>query len=255
MSGKSKEMMPQQVYSRYREQRIIANPSLRRRYYKECYVSGIDREDAIRGETENATKYMDWWKGNRFHKNRPVLIQDDSDDEKSVLSNEPMMDCCEQGTEEDFEKIQYPYIISQQPDLKKLKASMLSILHEEIYVKPENNPKFLFLLSQLESIYKTKQIDARFEKRFHDATWLAHINAGLQESLGTNCNGDHKYTLGRMSFDMFCPTQLVCSVQWTFNTVMSLNGYQCNQSTRPIPCNIRKGFLQNGREKHLRHYE
>ena len=39
------------------------------------------------------------------------------------------------------------------------------------------------------------------------------------ECLGKNEENEFMYTLGRMSFDMFMPSDLVCSVQSTHNTI------------------------------------
>lgn len=52
-----------------------------------------------------------------------------------------------------------------------------------------------------------------------EGTWLTLTKAMFFGNLGENDDGDPMYTLGRMSFDMFSPTQLVCSLQGNFNSV------------------------------------
>lgn len=52
-----------------------------------------------------------------------------------------------------------------------------------------------------------------------EGMWLTVTKASYFGSLGENADGDPMYTLGRMAFDMFLPTQLVCSLQGNFNPV------------------------------------
>lgn len=55
--------------------------------------------------------------------------------------------------------------------------------------------------------------------RVLEGMWLSLSKASFFGSLGENASGDPLYTLGRMAFDMFLPTQLVCSLQGNFNPV------------------------------------
>jgi 5-hydroxyisourate hydrolase-like protein (transthyretin family) len=52
-----------------------------------------------------------------------------------------------------------------------------------------------------------------------EGMWLTLTKASYFGSLGENNSGDPMYTLGRMAFDMFLPTQLICSLQGNFNPV------------------------------------
>jgi hypothetical protein len=66
--------------------------------------------------------------------------------------------------------------------------------------------------------------DARLQhhsssERVLEGMWLSLSKASFFGSLGENAEGDPMYTLGRMAFDMFLPTQLVCSLQGNFNPV------------------------------------
>lgn len=60
---------------------------------------------------------------------------------------------------------------------------------------------------------------------FHDHTrrvegmWLTLSKPTYFGNLGETSDGDPMYTLGRMAFDMFLPTQLICSLQGNFNPV------------------------------------
>lgn len=230
--------------------RLQPKDILRNKYYKACFEAGVERNDAVNGEAETKQKFMEWWKGDRFTKSRPALIIDDDDTDETSMSEIEYTNEDQDDDSEVVMHLQYPYFSPQEPDLKSVKTSLISILKEDQDIKPQDNPRFLSLLKILESQYGKKKIDARYENDCNDATWFTFVSSGFQESLGRNKDGDHKYTLGRMSFDMFKPTNLVCSIQWTFNTVISLHG----QNTRPLPSHLRYGVLQ-GKEHLLRQYE
>jgi hypothetical protein len=55
-------------------------------------------------------------------------------------------------------------------------------------------------------------------------TWLALTRPTFFDCLGENGAGDPMYTLGRMSFDMFSPGDLICSLQGNFNQVEAVAG-------------------------------
>lgn len=52
-----------------------------------------------------------------------------------------------------------------------------------------------------------------------EGCWVNMSRPNYVECLGQNSDNDFLYTLGRMSFDMFRPGNLVCSVQSTHNTI------------------------------------
>jgi len=82
---------------------------------------------------------------------------------------------------------------------------------------------FLKALEPLAKHYDELGWDARLEhsssERVLEGMWLTLSKASFFGSLGENPHGDPMYTLGRMAFDMFLPTQLVCSLQGNFNPV------------------------------------
>jgi hypothetical protein len=56
-----------------------------------------------------------------------------------------------------------------------------------------------------------------------EGCWLTLTSPTYFGCLGLNDNSDPMYTLGRMAFDMFSPTSLVCSLQGNFNTVHAVS--------------------------------
>mmetsp|Transcript_22002 Transcript_22002/g.47831 ORF Transcript_22002/g.47831 Transcript_22002/m.47831 type:complete len:606 (+) Transcript_22002:143-1960(+) len=55
-----------------------------------------------------------------------------------------------------------------------------------------------------------------------DGTWLMISPPEYPSCLGKNADGDSLFTLGRMTFDMFQPSNLVCSIQKQYNTIKSV---------------------------------
>ncbi len=52
-----------------------------------------------------------------------------------------------------------------------------------------------------------------------EGSWVNISRPNYVECLGQNAENDFMYTLGRMSFDIFQPSNLICSVQSTHNTI------------------------------------
>jgi hypothetical protein len=59
-----------------------------------------------------------------------------------------------------------------------------------------------------------------------EGMWIEISKPKFRDCLGLNANRDYKYSLGRMSFDMFRPTSLVCSIQGSFNPVHEVKEVQ-----------------------------
>jgi len=55
-----------------------------------------------------------------------------------------------------------------------------------------------------------------------DGTWRMISPPEYPSSLGKNSNGEGLFTLGRMSFDMYQPSDLICSIQKQYNTIQSV---------------------------------
>jgi hypothetical protein len=82
---------------------------------------------------------------------------------------------------------------------------------------------FVNCLKVLESSYSSRKWDARWSSEDAvtqmDGKWLTLSKPTFAECLGTNDQGDYRYTLGRLSFDMFRPTKLTCSIQGVYNFI------------------------------------
>ena len=55
-----------------------------------------------------------------------------------------------------------------------------------------------------------------------DGTWMMISPPDYPSIIGKNSEGDCLFTLGRMTFGMFEPSDLICSIQKQYNTVKSV---------------------------------
>ncbi|KAL9185988.1 hypothetical protein ACHAXT_005226 [Thalassiosira profunda] len=67
--------------------------------------------------------------------------------------------------------------------------------------------------------YSGSEVGGPTENDLLEGNWVNMSRPNYVECLGQNAEDDFMYTLGRMSFDMFQPGGLVCSVQSTHNTI------------------------------------
>ena len=63
----------------------------------------------------------------------------------------------------------------------------------------------------------------KIELNLMEGNWLTISKPTFTECRGKNENGDYKYSLGRISFDMFKPTGLNCSFQASFNHIQEID--------------------------------
>lgn len=129
------------------------------------------------------------------------------------------------------------------------------------------NPVFLSALPVLEHYYRSMGTDAR-ARSFRsqksssssrlaqtdglsgsngapasiEGTWLSLSRPDYTNCLGKNADHHFMYTLGRMSFDMFRPTNLRCSIQGEFNTVRVLD--ETERLPEFVPRRLRKEVLR-----------
>jgi hypothetical protein len=82
-----------------------------------------------------------------------------------------------------------------------------------------------------------------------DGTWLTLSKPTYIDVKGRNGVGQYKYSLGGMSFDMFHPAELVCSLQGTFNTIHAID-----LKSEEVPAFIPRS-LRNEVRKSLSHQE
>ena len=86
-----------------------------------------------------------------------------------------------------------------------------------------------------------------------EGLWLTLTKPSFFGNLGDNDNGDPMYTLGRMAFDMFSPTNLVCSLQGNFNIVKQIPQESRSALLDSVPNALKEEVEEGGTT--LRTYE
>eukprot|EP00579_Thalassiosira_antarctica_P025844 CAMPEP_0202024768 /NCGR_PEP_ID=MMETSP0905-20130828/54838_1 /ASSEMBLY_ACC=CAM_ASM_000554 /TAXON_ID=420261 /ORGANISM="Thalassiosira antarctica, Strain CCMP982" /LENGTH=611 /DNA_ID=CAMNT_0048587491 /DNA_START=40 /DNA_END=1875 /DNA_ORIENTATION=- len=103
------------------------------------------------------------------------------------------------------------------------KTELLSTLENE-----GKGPAFQNALATLEKYAKLKASSNNKKRKLSahgadiDGTWLTVSPPEYLSCLGKNSEGESLFTLGRMSFDMYQPSNLVCSIQNQYNTIKSV---------------------------------
>jgi len=97
---------------------------------------------------------------------------------------------------------------------------------------------FTTTIEPLARVFEERDLDTRAVVTDNDCqehedtvqgTWLTLTKPTFFGNLGENDAGDPMYTLGRMTFDMFSPTNLVCSLQGNFNSIEVVGDEQRNE--------------------------
>jgi hypothetical protein len=72
-----------------------------------------------------------------------------------------------------------------------------------------------------------------------EGLWLTLTKASFFGNFGENDQGDPIYSLGRMTFDMFSPTNLLCSLQGNFNSIERVSAESRRAMLRSVPKALR----------------
>lgn len=114
--------------------------------------------------------------------------------------------------------------------------------------------EFKSALEALQDHFLSEGIDTRnSSSNANEGKWLTLTKPTFFANLGENDNGDPLYTLGRMSFDMFSPTALVCSLQGNFNSVERVGSDSRARILYSVPKVLQKEVLAG--ETTLRTYK
>ena len=138
-------------------------------------------------------------------------------------------------------------------ELQQTKTALLNALQMnggDVTTEP-----FLFALKRLRGLYKRSGLDCRRRVvSFSSSTavdetagstpqlegmWLTLSRPNFHDCLGLNEQREYMYTLGRMSFGMYKPTNIVCSVQGTFNPIHRVDSADVDE-VESVPRSLRK---------------
>jgi hypothetical protein len=87
--------------------------------------------------------------------------------------------------------------------------------------------------------------DHRHSASATEGMWLTLTKPTFFGNLGDNEHGDPMYTLSRMSFDMFTPGDLICSLQGNFNEIKMVSNWDNQSKNEIIIPKALKEFVEN----------
>lgn len=156
---------------------------------------------------------------------------------------------------------QTTYLDAINAQIKYIKSDLLSALEKD--ESGTESPFFASALTSLQSMYRAKLKMLRTEPESDcpkdsaiarntnnetiDGTWVSISRPTYQSCLGTNSNGEKLYSLGRMSFDVYKPSNLICSIQKQYNTISSV--VDRDELPPYLPENLKKEANGNGNLK------
>ena len=156
--------------------------------------------------------------------------------------------------------------LKQQRYRSELQQTKTALLHAlQMTGGDVTTEPFLHALKRLRGLYKRSGLDCRRQVGSASAAasapnatsaaaegtpqlegmWLTLSRPNFHDCLGLNEQREYRYTLGRMSFGMYRPTNLVCSVQGTFNPVHRVDVQDLDE-VKSVPRSLRKE-LHEGR--------
>ncbi|KAL7486129.1 hypothetical protein ACHAW6_011730 [Cyclotella cf. meneghiniana] len=141
-------------------------------------------------------------------------------------------------------------------EIKTAKIKLLASL--EVDCPGIDNPDFLAALATLEKLYQSQMPSTAMSRPSKkakkglsyieqhtsmDGTWLMISPPSYPSCLGVNENGERMFTLGRMTFDMFHPADLICTIQQQLNIIKTVH----KDETLPIyiPPSLRQEVENN----------
>lgn len=210
---------------------------VRANFYSECLAQGIKPDDANEAALDADTLFNKWWVATKFkehemderhpEKRRKMDDRDQRQDNAASMgyalsSENDTADTTDISVNRPCHSMQMqtPRDIHRIPELK---ANLVQLLRR--HNGDTTSFEFHSLVNTLGEFYSEQGTDQRWTaangaKTFNlDGTWLALSKSDFTGSIGKNEKGEFLFTLGRVAFDMFRPTGLLCSIQGVFNVI------------------------------------
>jgi hypothetical protein len=129
-------------------------------------------------------------------------------------------------------------IYNFQKTMTRARDNLLQTLHS---TKGDvESDEFKDSLDSLLQHYSSSLSSALLSGQTLDGMWLQLSKPTYFGCLGENADGDPLYTLGRMSFDMFSPTNIICSIQGNFNPIEAVGEAERKMILQAVPKSLRE---------------
>jgi len=215
----------------------------RAQFYSECLIHGIKPSDADVAARDVNQQYVKWWVDSKYENPDAGSKKRKLDDEHTptVTSTTEIansgafnMSAIVTSEDESCRVSKHSKGTSRQARSRIGRSSASEMnqipeLKESIIQSMKNtggdttDPLFMSALNSLASFYSSRGRDERWSSQDNglpmDGTWLALSKAEFSECKGINDRGEPTYMLGRVSFDMFRPANMLCSLQGMFNQI------------------------------------
>lgn len=237
---------PTAPFAKTERKRALLNAS----YYSECFLNSISPIDADTAALDAQSRYEKWWVKSKFNESEAKRrrLNSQSKDNRSRDSDERVETYITSDDEASVaigigqpSTLQYDRL--SHLHVETLKADLVADLQA---TGGDTSTKIVqSCIDNLHVWYLARGLDARWITDTIpfscDGTWLTLSKPTYSESLGRNNKGQYEYTLGRMSFDMFRPTNLRCSIQGVFNTI-ALVSKADGDRPRSFPKKLQKSY-------------
>jgi hypothetical protein len=250
---------------------------IRAKFYSECLMQGINPDEANAAALDADKLFKRWWieasyledkQQERDQIAKRQKLNDQADKKpgfRQAISESTSGAFHEQKditTGADDASISYMEqripLSRRNHQISELKSTLIQLLRRNR--GDTTSPEFHSLINTLGEFYRDHGSDQRWKAGDIsascnlDGTWLALSKSELTGSIGKNENGDILFPLGRIAFDMFRPTGLLCSMQGAFNIISPWDPEK--EKARPViyPASLIKASTLSGRAP-LRKYE
>ena len=201
-------------------------------YYSECFLRNIRPIDADSAAFDAQNQYTKWWVQSKKSPSSPLRCTNIDEethsnfDKRRRLDQDDISEDCEETNSLHIPRSQSPIMTQEQITL--LKEHLID--HLQKTGGDTTAAAFRNCLQQLKSAYAHRKAANASTKASTtvnqspatlciDGTWLTLSKPTFSECQGRNQNGEYMYTLGRMTFDMFRPNKLRCSIRAVMNNI------------------------------------
>lgn len=216
-------------------------------YYSECFLRNIKPKEADLAAFDIQLQYDKWWVQSK--KQQSSSSDSETSSTRKRRRFESQSELC---PNEDLPQLSSQSLpITWDPEV----VTLLKEKIVEVLQKTGGNTsttEFQRCLEQLQAVYAIQPNNTTATSS--NGTWLTLSKPNYSECLGRNEHGEYLYSLGRMSFDMFRPTHLKCSIRAVMNNIRVMDPRSKPQS---FPSRLAKQLKEHRHnlDNPIRHYD
>mmetsp|Transcript_545 Transcript_545/g.1122 ORF Transcript_545/g.1122 Transcript_545/m.1122 type:complete len:453 (-) Transcript_545:627-1985(-) len=205
-------------------------------FYSECFLHGIEPKVADTAAVKAQGVYDKWWVKSTASSRRLDSIANDksqSETQRSRNKGKHKKRAAEEAFLQSTNELASSLAARDSSLSKKVSIEVVKqLMIEELRSSggDVHTPDFLKYQHILENEFMQHGIK-ELDQISQEGNWLTISKPTFTECKGINEKGENKYSLGRISFDMFKPTGLICSFQGSFNHVQAVDP---NNPGRPL---------------------